>query len=381
MQRRQFIRISGGGAVCAALSPIAGCTSTLPATALEAWQTPPETADIRHWLLANAILAPHSHNLQSWIVNLDTPDTIVLSLDTARLLPETDPYSRQMMMSQGTFLGLLEMAARQRGLQADINLFPAGEFDPFTVDSRPTASITLRPSANVQPDPLFQYVFTRHTNRQPYAPLYPAADAISAITQSQLGYPVRCGFTGEADASLASHRAIARTAWQVELETPRAMLETFQVLRIGPREINEYRDGLSINSPMIRMLTALGMFDRSKPLKPGDKGMTDQLREFNQSIDATPAFFWMITPNNERRTQIEAGMAFVRAQLAATAHGLSMHPIQQALQEYPEQAESYAAIRQATDTSTFETLQMWARLGYGPAVGPSPRRGVASHIR
>ena len=47
------------------------------------------------------------------------------------------------MMSQGTFLELLDLAARRRGLRADIELFPEGEFGPDKPDTRPTARIRL----------------------------------------------------------------------------------------------------------------------------------------------------------------------------------------------------------------------------------------------
>ena len=70
-----------------------------------------------------------------------------------------------------------------------------------------------------------------------------------------------------------------------------------------------------------------------------------------------------------------------RAQLAATAHGLAMHPLQQALQEYPEQAPHYAAIHALLGAGGGRgTVQMWARLGYAPPVGPAPRRGVQAHV-
>jgi hypothetical protein len=70
--------------------------------------------------------------------------------------------------------------------------------------------------------------------------------------------------------------------------------------------------------------------------------VTSQIKDFNSKIDSTPAFFWMITEGNDRKTQVSAGRAYVRAQLAATLHGLSMQPISQALQEYPEVAKPYA---------------------------------------
>jgi hypothetical protein len=90
---------------------------------------------------------------------------------------------------------------------------------------------------------------------------------------------------------------------------------------------------------------------------------------------------WMITTDNHRKTQIDAGRAYVRVQLAATAHGVAMHPLQQALQEYAEQAQQHAEVRwllQATAPS--QTVQMWARVGFAPPVEPAPRRGLTAHL-
>jgi hypothetical protein len=95
--------------------------------AVAAWQPPAPPApgsDVRRWILAHAILAPHSHNLQSWLVDLRQPGEIALYCDRTRLLPETDPFSRQIMMSQGTFLEVLDLAARQQGYRADIRAVP-----------------------------------------------------------------------------------------------------------------------------------------------------------------------------------------------------------------------------------------------------------------
>ena len=59
------------------------------------------------------------------------------------------------MMSHGTFLELLDMAARERGLRAEITLFPQGAFGPGKLDERPVARIRLDPDAMVTKDPLF----------------------------------------------------------------------------------------------------------------------------------------------------------------------------------------------------------------------------------
>lgn len=383
LNRRNFVRLAGGGVVLGATAGLAGCSAELPPEAVAAWRGPAAgVADVRHWILSYAILAPHSHNLQSWLVDLRQPDEITLYCDLTRLLPETDPLSRQIMMSQGTFLELLDLAARQKGLRADIALFPQGEFGPAALDTRPVARIRLSPDAAVMPDPLFANILTRRTNREAYEAREPVPAAVQAIAASVAPHPVRTGFVGPAQPdALQKHRAIASEAWRIELVTPRTILESFKVLRVGPREIAENRDGLSINTPMVRALTALGLFDRGKAPGPDDTATTGQIKDFNTKIAATPAFFWMVTEGNDRKTQVNAGRAYARAQLAATAHGLSMQPLSQALQEYPEQARPYANIHALLEAPPPRyTVQMWTRLGYAPVIGPAPRRGVEAHL-
>jgi hypothetical protein len=382
MQRRNFLRLVGASAFPVSAAGLAGCSSELPAEAVAAWRGPAEGGDVRLWLLGHAILAPHSHNLQSWLVDLGRPDQITLYCDRARLLPETDPLARQIMMSQGTFLELLDLAARQQGLRADIELFPEGDFGAGVPDARPTARIRLARDAGVRPDPLFAQILLRHTNREAYESRAPSAADLQAIAASVAPHPVRTGFAGPSDpAAVRKHRAIAAEAWRIELVTPRTVMESFQVLRVGPAEIAQHRDGLSLNTPVVRALAAVGLFDRSKPPRPDDYATTSQIEDFDAKLQATPAFFWMVTEGNDRRTQVNAGRAYVRAQLAATARGLAMQPLSQALQEYPEQARPYAQIHDLLQAPPPRfTVQMWTRLGFAPPVGPSPRRGVQAHI-
>lgn len=382
MNRRAFIRLAGGGIVFAALPAITGCSSELPSEAIAAWQGPTNDSDAREWILSYAILAPNPHNLQSWLVDLRQPDEITLYCHLARLLPETDPYSRQIMLGHGTFLELLDIAARERGLRADIKLFPEGEFDATRIDQRPVARIRLSTDSKIRRDPLFAQILKRHTNREAYEARAIPPASVAGITDAIMTYPVRVGFvSSDKPDLLARHRAIAAEAWRIEMVTPRTILESYKVLRVGPDEIAKHRDGLTLNKPMPRLLVSLGLFDRSKAPAPDDYAVTSQIEEFNSKLQSTPAFFWMVTEGNNRTTQINAGRAYVRAQLAATKHGLSMQPISQALQEYPEMSKPYAAIHQLLGAPrSRDTVQMWVRFGYAPTIRPSPRRGLKEHI-
>lgn len=145
-------------------------------------------------------------------------------------------------------------------------------------------------------------------------------------------------------AALEKHRAVAAEAWRIELTTPSKISETYKVLRVGAKEIAKCRVGISINDPLLSLLVRLGLFDRSKAKKPDDSATVDQIENFNKNLEATPGFLWMITEGNNRKTRVNAGRAYVRVQLSATAHGISMQPLQQALQEYSEQQAAYKEI-------------------------------------
>lgn len=381
MERRQFIRILGGGVIFAAGAGAAGCSPAMPGDAVAAWRGPGDDADPRRWILGWAILAPHSHNLQSWLVDLSAPGEMRLHCDPQRLLPQTDPHSRQIMMSHGTFLELLDLAARERGMRAEIVLFPEGPFDPAQQPSRPVAHVRLHADPGIARDPLFAQARSRHTNREPYDTARPVPDAAwQAMAAAAAADGLQFGWTGE-PAALDAHRAIAREGWRIEMTTPAAIMESFRWLRIGASEVSRHRDGLTLLDPKVVWLDRLGLFDRSRVPAPDDFATTSQIAQFDRLIQATPAFLWITSDDNDRATQVRAGRAYVRAQLAATAHGVAMHPLQQALQEYPEQAKPHAEIRRLLGADEgSRTVQMWARVGFAPPVGPAPRRGVDAQL-
>ena len=222
MDRRKFICVTGGGFVVAAATASAGCTQHMPAAAIEPWKGPGQEADVRRWMLGYAILAPHSHNLQSWLVDLRTPDEIVLRCDLARLLPETDPFSRQIMMSHGTFLELLDIAARERGLKAEISPVSGGPVRSFK--ARPAAG-RARPSGGrshgvegpvVRADPR-----NRRTNRSMYEPDAPGAGRSVAGDVGEREAEFHCvsasSVLDQPDA-LRRHRVIAAEAWRIEAD-------------------------------------------------------------------------------------------------------------------------------------------------------------------
>lgn len=383
MLRRMFLKVIGGAIIIPAAAGLPGCSAEIPPEATIGWNGPSNETDVRRWVLSFALLAPHSHNLQSWIADLRQPDEIVLRCDLTRLLPETDPFYRQIMMSHGTFLELLDIASRERGLRSDIELFPEGPFGAARLDDRPVARIRMRPDSTVKKDPFFAQILKRRTNRNPYDRRPVSPEAWQAMIQAAEKEDVGVGYVDLAHPELiAQHRKIASDAWRTELTTSRIILESYKVFRVGADEIVKHRDGISIMDPKLVWLDRFGLFDRSKAPEADAYATRSQVKDFDARLDSTPSFLWMKTPGNDRFAQVNAGRAYARLQLAATAHGVAMQPLQQALQEYAEQQTNYRAIHRLCGAAEDgQTVQMWARVGYAPEVPPAPRRALGEIVR
>jgi len=388
MRRRTFMRLAGGGVVLAAGAygswrQAERSLFAVPPSAVAAWSAAGQEAEPRRFVLSHAILAPNPHNMQPWIAELGTPGEIAVSLDTERLLPETDPYGRQILMGLGCFLELLSLAAAAHGHRADIALFPDGE-PGATLDARRVALVRLLEDPGAMPDPLFAAALDRRTDRRAYDPASPVTpDEIAALERATSSLPVTFAVETRAD-RVEAIRAIAGRAWRIELTTEGPMMESIRVLRVGTREIDRHRDGLVIDEPLLVMLERLGLLDRSTMPAPDSPGVRAQIDGFDATA-STPAYLTIVTQGNGRSRQVAAGRAYLRASLAGTALGLAMHPNQQSLQEYPEMAEAYRAIHDLLGAPAPRfTVQMLARLGHLPAgaqaLRPAPRRGLDAQL-
>ena len=126
LSRRNYIKVIGAGVIVAAAGGAVAVPrlDAMPVTAVEGWSGPSSAErDPRRRALAFALLAPSPHNLQSWLVDLSRDGEVLLFVDGGRLLPQTDPLSRQILLGQGCFLEILSMAAAARGWRTETQLF------------------------------------------------------------------------------------------------------------------------------------------------------------------------------------------------------------------------------------------------------------------
>ena len=354
--RRKTLALIGGGVIAAATAASAGFLATrTPRRAHAPWAAAGAYADPRKSALSFALLAPNPHNRQPWLAELSGSDTVILHRDKTLNLPHTDPFDRQLTIGMGCFLELMVIAAAETGHAVDLTLFPDGE-------TGPVARAVFRPGA--APDPLFSHVMDRRSCKEPFAdqPVsQDQADALAAFAE------IHTDATTVADL-----KALTWEAWQIEAETPRTWKESVDLLRIGKAEINANPDGIDLSGPMFDTLGPLGIINRADLMSTDSTGFRQTVASYKDMLDATPAYAVLRSDGNTREDQIIAGRRWLRLNLATTALGLALHPVSQALQEYPEMAGPYARAH-ALLAEPGQTVQMLGRLGHGPMTPVTPR--------
>ncbi|MEG9862622.1 MAG: hypothetical protein V6Z81_09120 [Parvularculales bacterium] len=365
MDRRNFIKITGGGIIVSAAALGGGFALTrTPAQAIEPWTLAGGYTNPRKRALSHASLAPNPHNRQPWEVDLATPERVHLYRDKTKDLPHTDPFDRQLTIGMGCFLELMTIAAAEEGYECRVTYFPHGE-------DGPVADI-LFVEGSTEPDPLFHAILERRSCKEPFSdrPLTPR----DVETLGSFGDVI-------ADADrVAPLRDLTVKAWEVEYLTPRTLQESIDLMRIGKAEINANPDGIDIGGALMESLNLAGLITREKMMDPTSTAFAQGWDLYQAMLSATPGYVMLKTRGNTRQDQIDAGRRWARLNLTTTQNGLSLHPVSQALQEYPEMKPHYEKIHQDYAQSG-ETIQMLGRVGYGPSVPPSPRWTIDRKIR
>jgi hypothetical protein len=372
MKRRRFIKVMGGGVLFAATGISGFAMTRTPHRALSPWKSDDfSNTDPRLRAASYAILAPNPHNRQPWMIKLGKQRDLMLYCDLDRRLPHTDPFDRQILIGFGCFLELLVLTGAETGQRVDIELFPEG-LPAERLDKRPIAHAVFAPDASVARDPLFKQVLTRRSNKEPF-------DISRSLGESVLTAIAGAGIhdtAGAATNDAGRVKALRNLAWEahlVEINTPRTLKESVDLMRIGKNEIEANPDGIDLGGSFFEFLKLTGLISRKEMLERGSSAFEQGKEHYRGLHFSAMAFSWIVTPGNSRYDQVAAGRDYVRQNLMAASLGVGIHPISQALQEYNEMRDIYTQLYDMLAVPPQNRVQMFSRLGYGPATPPSPR--------
>jgi hypothetical protein len=356
---------------------------------LEPWQKTysQKFDDPRIRLVAHGLLSSNGHNMQPWKIRLDKSNPMVFYLyaDSERLTSEVDPFARQMMITQGTFLEYVSIAGDELGYQTAIELFPEGDYNEQKLSEsmkiKPVAKIILT-KTNPHSNPLYDFMFLPDTNRAAYQPTKLTSEQIKQLENinADTGLSMRVLQDKE---NLDKLNGYAMQGATIEAGVSRVMKETEIIFRANEYQKNKYRYGFSVEgqgtSGIMRHLMQ-GLVTLFPSMNSGKAASDMFIQSTRTSTDNTPAYAMIITKDNNRSSQVKSGMLYSELILTAHRMGFVMQPLSQVLEEYPEMKEQYSSVHHdyASDGGT---IQMLVRLGKPTKVVPqSMRRDVMNLI-
>ncbi|MCX6678242.1 MAG: hypothetical protein NTU95_09925 [Methanothrix sp.] len=306
------------------------------------------------FLLNYAILAPSSHNSQPWKFNV-TNDSILVFADKSRRLQVADADQRELCISLGCALENLIIAADHFGYNSSVAYFP-GEEDLV-------AEVVLQPAANPSNpsrDPrLFSAILSRQTNRNPYEP--------RSISEADLETIYRLSSDADVSIFITRDPAIKKSFLDLVVQANGVQYSDAEY----KSELGHWL-GQGVMGPT-------GMQAKMAQLAVVFLDMGPQQTKTDaELINSTPYLGFISTANNDSISSLKAGRTLGRFWLAATALGISLHPMSQALELQQTKANLTKLLPAQSGMSQ---VQQTFRLGYAkPVREHSPRRPLQEVI-
>lgn len=359
MNRRHML-IAGAGVAAAAAGGWLGWRRAVgTASAYERYSADlraplPENAPLAG-LIRTATLAASGHNTQPWRFRL-TPGTIDLLPDLTRATPVVDPDDHHLFVSLGCAAETLAIAGAATGR-------------PGAFSTAPEGSLRYRfAPAPPRPDPLFAAIARRQSTRALYDGRPVPNEALATLQRAGIREGVRCVLLTERS-RLDQLRDLTLAGNEAQMRDPAFLAELKHWLRFNPASAMRQGDGLyaaASGSPPLPDWLGMRAFDLFvTPAAENDK--------YARHIDSSPGVAVFFAAHADRAHWIEVGRACQRFALAATALGLKLACINQAV-EVARLRPELAAL--AGEKGLRPDMVM--RFGFGPTLPFAPRRPVAT---
>lgn len=323
-------------------------------------------------LVAAGVLAANPHNLQAWRFAIDQ-DEIDLHADPDRIMPIGDADGRERMAGYGCAIQNMVLAARDRGLDADVDLRPDGP------DRIARLRLTPGPGASERERQLAAVIAGRHSNRGPYADGPVPPDALAALGAGAPGGAEVHWVTETA--RRAELAALYVEATQAIVDDDETSMEAYSWFRSERADIDRHRDGLTLDCQGLDGLTLFA----ATILPPQSRTEGDAFWvNATRDVHTATAYGIIRVPDAaDPAARIAGGRLLQHVHLAATADGLALQHMNQVTERIARDTATASPDlfterwAEAIGIPTAEALVAF-RIGHPERdAEPSPRRGLA----
>ena len=319
-------------------------------------------AEKARFLLRYATLAPSGHNTQPWLFEI-TENRLHVYSDRRRALPVVDPNDRELVISCGAAVGVLEIAAAYFGLDARVRACPNPK-DPDLL-----AEVDLTTSKEGPPDPptLFSAIVERRTTRAHYTSEIPSSELVDACVADARNNKTdfRVFLAAEDRKEIAK---LVAEGDRIQFDNPafrRELANWVHSTQLGSR------DGMSG--------TGFGMPDVLAPvarfvIRTFDLGGGVAASDESKITDGTPILGLLSTAEDNPPSWLKTGLALSRISLHLTAEGFTSSYLNQPI----ETASLRPRLKQLTGVDGYP--QILIRIGKAASTPPPTARRDISDV-
>ena len=335
--------------------------------------------------LRAAILASNPHDTQPWLFQIGD-NAITLFADRARNLGAFDPFRREMHLGLGAAVENLVLAARAFGFAAKVAP-TAGTLSLSPDDTPASAAHIALTSTQAAHDALFEAIPRRHTNRGPYrADQTIPAEILRRFADLATDDTVRIVFVQDKNARSELGALIVEATVRI-IGDPQMSADSARWFRTGRRDIAANRDGITVDTAGLSpIVIAASKILPDLDAVSADRYWLSMTRETH--VPTAPVLGMLLVRDRlDAPSALQAGRAWQRLHLAATAEGLAAQPLNQPVECIDRdamlgRADSFgSALAKFGDAPGWEPTFVF-RLGVAErAAKPSPRRPIEELLR
>jgi len=316
--------------------------------------------------IAYGVSASNPHNTQAWKFKIISEHEMLLFVDATRILPETDPTTRQIHIGCGCFLETALIGMTQEGFVSQIDYFPENDYNKYKLGVLPVAKLTITKDTNVINSTLNKVLLDRRTSRLQFSD-----EVISTSTWNNIieliGHKHNSIQLITDTKILNNIRPILSAGMKIESYTYLTNEESRIWFRENNDRIENERDGINLPGNGITGIKKWFAERKLKGLTPeewNDKETIDYtLKNHIKKVKSSSNIIVIKSQTNTMFDWVKTGQDYARLQLSCLVKDFFMHPLSQVLQEFDEMKTVKTKFEKAMDVKGNEKIQMALRVG------------------